>query len=98
MTKDGCFGVQVPDDDRDVEASIRGPENGYSGRIRDDLTGQVLHDGRVAVARATELSFFDAKGVWKKVPRGNARAQTCKSQISVRWVDTNPPTPQASSV
>ena len=53
MTKEGCFGVQVPDDDHAVELAIRGPETGYSGRIRDDLTGQALHDGKVAAARAT---------------------------------------------
>ena len=89
MAKDGCFGVQVPDDDRDVEMSIRGPESCYSGRIKDDLTGQTLHDDRVAVARATELKFFDTKGVWKKVPRADARSQTGKPPISVRWVDVN---------
>ena len=89
MAKDGCFGVQVPDDDREVEMSIRSPENGYSGRIKDDLTGQTLHDGKVAIARAVELKFFDTKGVWKKVPRANAKAQTGKPPISVRWVDVN---------
>ena len=89
MAKDGCFGVQVPDDDRDVEMSIRSPESGYSGRIKDDLAGQTLHDGKVAAARATELKFFDTKGVWKKVPRANARTQTGKPPISVRWVDVN---------
>ena len=69
--------------------SIRSPENGYSGRIKDDLTGQTLHDGKVAIARAVELKFFDTKGVWKKVPRANAKAQTGKPPISVRWVDVN---------
>ena len=54
MTKDGCFGVQVPDDDRTVELAIRGPEAGYSGKIRDDFICQTLHDGKVAAARATE--------------------------------------------
>ena len=61
MTKDGCFGVQVPDDDRTVELAIRGPEAGYSGKIRDDLAGQTLHDGKVAAARATAFSFFEKK-------------------------------------
>ena len=41
-----------------MEQAIRGPENGYSGKIKDDLTG-----GKAAAARATELSFFDKKGV-----------------------------------
>ena len=83
MTKEGCFGVQVPDDDHAVELAISGPETGYSGRSRDDLAGQALHEGKVAAARATELSFFDKKGVWKKVPRTDARAKTGKQLCEV---------------
>ena len=70
MTKDA--------DNHAVELTIRGPEIRYSGKVRDDLTGQTLHDGKVAAARATELSFFDKKGVWKKVPRSDAIAKPAK--------------------
>ena len=39
MVKNGCFGIQVPGDDAEVEREMRGPAQGYSGRYRDDLTG-----------------------------------------------------------
>ena len=89
MTKDGCFGVQVPDDDHTVELAIRCPDNFYSGKIKDDLTGQTLQDGKVAAARATEFSFFDKEGVWKKLPKSDARAKIGKPPIFVTWVDVN---------
>ena len=76
LLKDGCFGMQVRDDDADVEATIRGPAQGYSGKHKDDLTGQVLNDAMVAEARATELRFFYSKGVWVKRPHHMARART----------------------
>ena len=89
LLKDGCFGMQVRDDDADVEATIRGPAQGYSGKHKDDLTGQVLNDAMVAEARATELRFFYSKGVWVKRPHHMARARTGRPPISVRWVDVN---------
>ena len=70
LLKEGCFGVQVPDDDAAIEAEMRGPSNSFSGRFRDDLTGQVLRDSLVIAARAKELSFFCSKGVWIKGPKG----------------------------
>ena len=54
--KDGCFGVQVADDDAEIERQIRGAAQGHSGAYRDDLTGQVLHDEMAKSARATELA------------------------------------------
>ncbi len=89
LLKDGCFGMQAPDDDAEVLKNTFGPEQGYSGRYRDDLTGQVLRDDLVREARAKELAYFTAKGVWQKVSRAKARAQSGKSPISVRWVDVN---------
>ena len=89
IVKDGCFGMQVPDDDAEVERSIKSVENGYSGRYRDDLTGQVLRDDLVKEARAKELAFFHSKGVWLKVPKHSVRRRGGKSPISVRWVDVN---------
>ena len=89
LVKDGCYGIQVADDDLEVLKETYGPAQGYSGRYKDDLTGQVLKDSLVAKARAVELEYFNSKGVWRKVPRGSARAATGKSPITVRWVDTN---------
>ena len=57
LLREGCFGVQVPDDDAAVEAEMRGPSSGF-GKYRDDLTGQVLKDALVIEARAKELAFF----------------------------------------
>jgi len=62
---------------------------GYSGRYRDDTTGQPLRDDLVAEARASELRYFCDKGVWVKRPKHEARARTGKGAISVRWVDVN---------
>ena len=89
LLKDGCFGVQVPDDDAAVEALLRGPDQGYSGRFRDDLTGQVLKDELVREARAKELEFFHSKRVWQKRPKAFAKLRTGRPPISVRWVDVN---------
>ncbi len=89
LLKNGCFGVQVPDDDAEVLKNTFSPEQGYSGRYRDDLTGQVLRDDLVQQARAKELAYFAAKGVWQKVSRAKARLQSGRSPISVRWVDVN---------
>ena len=89
LVKTGCFGIQVPDDDAEVEREMRGPAQGYSGRFRDDLTGQVLHDETVAKARSVELTFFHSKGVWTKRPKSHARAKIGRPPISARWVDVN---------
>ena len=89
LLKDGCYRVMAPDDDAAVEAEIRGPSSGFSGRYTDDLTGQVLKDALVLEARAKELSFFHSKSVWLKVPKAQARAVSGRPAISVRWVDVN---------
>ena len=44
LLKDGCFGVQVPDGDAEVQRSMMGPAQGFSGKYTDDLTKQVLKD------------------------------------------------------
>ena len=89
LLKDGCYGIQVPDEDAEVLRNIKGPESGFSGKYHDDLTGQTLRDDLVKEARATELSYFCSKGVWVKVPLHTARAKTGRQPISVRWVDVN---------
>ncbi len=89
VLKDGCFGVQAPDEDAQVEQNLHGQAQGYSGRYRDDLTGQVLKDKLVHEARTNELEFFHAKNVWLKVPKSEVRARGGRQPISVRWVDVN---------
>ena len=69
LLKDGCYVVQVPDDDAAVARAIAGPEQGFSGKYRDDLSGQVLKDEFVDAARAKGLLYFHPKGVWMKVPK-----------------------------
>ena len=61
----------------------------YSGRYKDDITGQVLRDDLVREARSKELEYFRTKGVWAKRPRREARQVTGRPPISVRWVDVN---------
>ena len=85
----GCFGIQAKIDDDAVEQVTKSVEQGYSGRYRDDLTGQVLKDSLVQEARRKELAYFGSKKVWIKVPKGEARARTGRPPISVRWVDVN---------
>ena len=87
--KPGCWGIQAIDEEEEIHNVLYGPENGYSGKYKDDITGQVLRDDLVKAARMKELEFFHSKGVWVKVPKSRARHVTGKHPISVRWVDTN---------
>ena len=87
--KPGCVGIQAMDDDAKVHVSLYGPEQGYSGKYKDNLTGQVLKDELVMAARMKELDYFNRKGVWVKVPKQRARQKTGRQPISVRWVDVN---------
>jgi len=89
LLKDGCYGIQVPDDEEQIAKEMRGPAQGYSGKHLDDLTGQVLKDSLVQEARAKELLYFHSKGVWVKRPKGMAREKTGRAAITVRWVDIN---------
>jgi hypothetical protein len=89
LLKDGGYGVQAADGKAELERNLRGPEQGYSGRHKDDLTGQVLQDSLVKEARAKELAFFHSKNVWLKVPMRNGRTTGGQQPISVRWVDVN---------
>ena len=82
--KQGCYGIQVADNDLEVLKSIYGPEQGYSGKYKDDLTGQLLKDELVLEARRVELDYFNSNGVWKKVSRQNARAATGRPPVSMR--------------
>ena len=60
------------------------PAEGYSGKYHDDLSGEVLNDALVQEARAQELRYFEAKGVWQKIVRADARRFTARRPVSVR--------------
>ena len=75
--------------DEDDEQLLRGPEQGYSGKFRDDLSKQVLKDSLVHEARRKELDYFASKGVWRKKTRAEAFRRTGRPPITVRWVDVN---------
>ncbi len=85
LLKDGCFGMQVGDDDADVEAATRGPAQGYSGKYKGDLTSQAINDAMVVEARAKELTFFYSKGVRVKEasPHGPGEDRTSAYLSSV---------------
>ncbi len=87
--KRGEFGLHAIDDDVMIEAELRGPAQGYSGKYVDDMSKQVLKDSLVQEARATELLHFNSKGVWRKRPRSDASQKTGRSPITVRRVDVN---------
>ncbi len=71
--KPGCYGLQAVDDEEEIQDNLYGPARGYSGKSRDDLTGQVLRDDLVKAARMQELEYFCSKGVSLKVPQRRAR-------------------------
>ena len=85
----GCYGLQAREEEQQEKLVMKGPEQGYTGKHRDDLTGQILKDEGVDAARAKELAYFHAKNVWKVVPKSNAYQATGRGPISVRWVDVN---------
>ena len=89
MVKPGEVGINALDDDEIAKTSMKGPEQGYSGMYRVDLTKQVLRDDLVRDAREKELEYFCSKGVWVKRPKAEARAETGRGPISVRWVDVS---------
>ena len=65
-----------------VESSNRDAR--FTGRFKDDITGQILRDDLVLEARLKEIRYFEEKGVWAKVPIAEAKRRTGKSPISVR--------------
>ena len=84
----GEVGMHAVTDDANGN-EVKNASTGYSGKYKDDITGQLLKDSLVIAARRTELTYFNAKGVWTKVPRQQAFARTGKPPVSVRWVDVN---------
>ena len=86
IVKDGEIGLHaVCDEDK----PFNDPDSGYSGKYRDDMSGQVLKDCLVQEARLKELQYFNAKGVWRKCNFAEAFANSGRRPISVRWVDVN---------
>ena len=89
IVRDNEVGLHAVTDDAKAEQMFKEKDPRYSGRFKDDITGQVLRDDLVRVARATELEYFRSKGVWTKRPRGEARQKPGRAPISARWVDVN---------
>ena len=87
--RQGCYGIQMADDDPDVHLMACGHGQGYSGKYKDALTGQALQDDLVVKARKVEVDFFESKGVWTKVPRQKAYEKSGRPPISARWLDVN---------
>ena len=85
----GEQGMQAETDDNPGMTHVKNSTTGYSGKFKDDLSGQLLRDDLVMAARKLELDYFTNKGVWNKVPRQQAFAQTGRPPIGVRWVDVN---------
>ena len=90
MLHSGFLGIQAAAAEWEPEEllSIDKPREGFSGRFRDDLTGQLLCDAMVAEARAKELEYFAKKQVWQKANKASTKAAGHKV-VSVRWVDVN---------
>ena len=82
--KRGEVGLHAVNDEDDSLQSVPGPQQRYPGKCKDDITKQVLNDKLVMAARAIELEYFNAKGVWRKRPRQEAFARTGCQPISVR--------------
>ena len=58
-----ALAAEAKNEDAMAEKQLFGPAQGYSGKYKDDLTGQPLRDDLVKMARAKELEFFCSKGV-----------------------------------
>ena len=86
--KDDAVGLHIAEDEDGNAHGIQNFDDRYSGRHRDDMSGQILRDDLVLEARMKELAYFREKGVWQKrllveIKRAGHRP------ISVRWVDVD---------
>ena len=70
LKDDGGFGVQLANGENEIEASCKGPEQGFSGRYHEDLTVQILKDEMVTQERLSELDFSNNKGRLDQRPIG----------------------------
>ena len=89
IVRDHEVGLHAVTDDLKVQEEFKTRDPRFSGKFKDDLSGQVLRDDLVHEARAKEMQYFRSKGVWTKRPRREARHATGRPPISVRWVDVN---------
>ena len=83
IIKDGEIGLHAVCDEDDPQ-TLRGPEQGFTGKYVDDMSGQILNDSLVNEARQKELEYFTSKGVWRKRLLSEAFATTGRRPISVR--------------
>ena len=79
----------MTDGEEELRKFIYGPEQGYSGRFRDDMMGQTWKDALVHIARKQEMDFFAKIPVWIKVPKKKSFERTGRPPISARWIDVN---------
>ena len=77
--ENGCLG-EVPPEETDQDDLLM--------RAWDDVSGMDLDPGEVVKARKKEIDFIDSQGVWKKIPRAEAKSQGWKG-IKTRWIDIN---------
>ena len=89
IVRDHEVGLHAVTDDGEFERAFKAKDPRFSGKFKDDITGQVLRDDLVAEARKKELLYFKTKGVWCKRPKDEARRRTGRPPITVRWVDVN---------
>ena len=61
LPKNGCCAVQVADDDLAVLRATYGQEQGYSGKRKDDLTGQVFKDDLILQLGLSNCSISISK-------------------------------------
>ena len=90
MLQSGILGIQSASAEWEHDELLicEGPRQGFSGKHRDDLTGQVLKDSFVEDARKKELEYFEKKQVWERVDKALVRSKGHKI-VSTRWVDVN---------
>ena len=90
MLQSGILGIQAAAAEWEADELLAAdrPREGFSGKFRDDLTGQILNDALVAAARAKELEYFAKTQVWQKVDKVATR-RAGHNIVSVRWVDVN---------
>ena len=69
IARPGEIGLNAVTDDAEDQRQMKGPEQGYSGTYRDDVTGQILKDELVREAREKELRYFHERGFGRNAPR-----------------------------
>ena len=85
-----CKLMRLVDVGPDTKMQEHAPEEDDDAwkRAWDDMTGEELDAKEVTKARLKEMKYVHEKGVWKVIPRAEARRQGWKV-IGTRWIDIN---------